>query len=89
VKSRFFREECKSTEKVRISLDKRWLEKIYREAGTRKVPALTFGFSTMPDGVPHDWTAIPARQLQVLCNVAAAVLDGNMEDAEEWARQLE
>lgn len=59
--------EAKRTDKDSMSVKKAWLVKVFRESvGYNRIPALSLEFDDMPDLVPKDWIAIPAKTLALL-----------------------
>lgn len=67
VKSIEFLIEAKRTDKDSLSVKKEWLIKVNAEAlAYKRIPALSIEFDNMPNLVPKDWVAIPARTLALL-----------------------
>lgn len=67
IKSKELLIEAKRTDKDSMSVKKEWLIKINAEAAAyNRIPGLSLEFDNMPNLVPKDWIAIPAKELKYL-----------------------
>ena len=73
--------ESKRTDKESMSVKKEWLVKIFQESfAYKKIPALSIEFDTMPNIVPKDWIAIPAKTLALLIECYRIAMDDSDGD---------
>lgn len=78
------RAECKTTEKGTLPIARVWLDKIRAEAlATGDAPMFVFGFDSSPR---EDWAAFPLAHAKNMSRAVAALLDGDIDSARDFAR---
>lgn len=91
VSGEWVRAEDKTTSDAKsISVKREFLDKIKHEAHTNgQVPAFVLGFDYNPKHGPRqDWLAFPATDAARMMSVVDAILQGDIEEAQELARRL-